>query len=435
MASTYLSRTFGSTGNRKTFTISFWLKRGTIGSDQRIIEADTGTDGNNVSGIEFDTVSGSNRIRVIFYNNPTINLNLKTDALYSDVNGWYHMVLAIDTTQATASNRAKFYVNGEQVTSFETETYPTQNLNTDWNLSGNSVQIGRRIDSSAENFDGSLTHIHMCDGTQYQASDFGETDSTTGIWKPKTAPSVTYGTNGFFLKFENSGAFGTDSSGNGNTFTVNGTMTQTIDTPSNVFATLNSLEAEPNSPTFSNGNLTQTTPVSGGTSGRSTLEIPHSGVWYWEVKIISTTGTIGDNIRLGIATGDQISSGDNVRYISNGTKVVDTTGSSYGASYSAGDIIGVKVDADSNTVEFYKNGTSQGSISYTMDSNKTFKAFVGEYSNTIGCVYSMNFGNGYFQTTAVSSANNDPNGLGIFEYDTDGGYALCTKNFNEFAYD
>jgi hypothetical protein len=87
-----------------------------------------------------------------------------------------------------------------------------------------------------------MAHVHFIDGTAYDADTFGETDATTGIWKPKTAPSVTYGTNGFFLKFENSGAFGTDSSGNANTFTVNGTMTQTIDTPSNVFATLNPLD-------------------------------------------------------------------------------------------------------------------------------------------------------------------------------------------------
>jgi hypothetical protein len=103
-------------------------------------------------------------------------------------------------------------------------------------------------------FDGLMAHVHFIDGTAYDASAFGETDATTGIWKPKTAPVVTYGTNGFFLKFENSASFGTDSSPNGNNFTVNGTMTQTIDTPSNVFATWNPLYRGTHNNLFSNGN-------------------------------------------------------------------------------------------------------------------------------------------------------------------------------------
>ena len=187
MATTYLSNTFGSTTNRKTYTISFWMKRSKLGTDQRIIEASTGTDGNNVSGIETDP----DRIRVIFYNTPTTNINLKTNALLRDVSGWYNIVLAIDTTQATSSDRAKLYLNGTQVTSFDTATYPSQNLDTDWNLSGNNIRIGRRIDSTPEYFDGSITHMHFIDGTAYTASAFGSTDATSGEWVINTSPSVT----------------------------------------------------------------------------------------------------------------------------------------------------------------------------------------------------------------------------------------------------
>ena len=150
--------------------------------------------------------------------------------------------------------RIKIYINGEQITSFSSSTNPTQNTDYGWNQASNHF-IGSTGQPGGY-YNGSMSHFHFIDGTAYEASDFGETDSTTGIWKPKTAPSVTYGTNGFFLKFENSGAFGTDSSGNSNTFTVNGTMTQTIDTPSNVFANWNPLANFNNTLTFSKGNLT-----------------------------------------------------------------------------------------------------------------------------------------------------------------------------------
>ena len=145
--------------------------------------------------------------------------------------------------------------------------------------------------------------------------------------------------------------------------------------------------------------------------------------------IVSTTGTISDNIRLGISTGSSASDGQNLRYMSNGQYVNPSGVSSYGASYAAGDIISVKVDADNNQVTFYKNGTSQGAISYTMVAGETYKAFVGEYGS-IGSVYSMNFGSAPF---SISSGNSDPNGHGNFEYSTDNGYALNTKNLSEFG--
>jgi hypothetical protein len=229
MASTYLTRTLGS-GDTQEWTISFWTKKMMASGSLLSV----GTSGN------YDQIY-FNADKFAYYSatGGTDDFFIYSEQVFRDSSAWYHIVLAIDTTQATSSNRAKLYVNGEQVTTFDgSNVYPSQNFNVRIN-SSSQHNIGNRIYSSDFNFNGSMAHVHFIDGTAYDASTFGQTDATTGIWKPKTAPSVTYGTNGFFLKFENSAAFGTDSSGNDNTFTVNGTMTQTVDTPSNVFCTFN----------------------------------------------------------------------------------------------------------------------------------------------------------------------------------------------------
>jgi len=423
-----LTRTVSSAGNRRTFTYSGWIKRSTISTGQGIFGqgAYTSSTGSDHFNIRFES-SGTIRIE------PS-GFDIKTNALFKDVSAWYHIVVAIDTTQSTESNRVKMYINGNQVTSFATATYPSQNADTQVNTTGSTgtVYLGDVYNGTGK-FDGYMAEVCFIDGLQLDPTSFGETDSTTGIWKPKKIGQIANaGTNSFYLDFKDSSNLGNDASGLNNDFTVNNltSIDQATDTCVENFATLNPLEAEENSPTFSDGNLTQTTPNSGGTSGRSTIEIPHTGVWYWEVKIVSTTGTISDNVRLGISTGSSAVEGQNLRYMSNGQSVIPGSASSYGASYAAGDIIGVKVDADNNQVTFYKNGASQGAISYTMVAGETYKAFVGEYSNTIGCVYSMNFGNPPF---SISSGNSDPNGYGNFEYSTDSGYALNTSNLNTYG--
>ena len=230
MASTYLIRSLGaSETSTQKGTFSWWLKRASITAAYNFYFNEV-TDDNNRGYIQMNT---SAQLRMIDNDISTTFINLVTNRLFRDTSAWYHIVIAIDTTQATASDRVKVYVNGVQETSFATETYPSQNANLKILEGGqtNKNVIGAGYPTTSGFLDGSIAHFHYTDGTQYQASDFGETDATTGIWKPKTAPSVTYGNNGFFLKFENSGAFGTDSSGNANNFTVNGTMTQNIDTP------------------------------------------------------------------------------------------------------------------------------------------------------------------------------------------------------------
>ena len=454
MATTYLTRTPASDGNRKIFTISTWLKRSALGTGQHpIISTDLQDDNDYYSMIYFATDT------LAFYSKDgSTTLYFVTDAEFRDVNGWYHIVVAVDTTQATDTNRVKIYVNGEQVTSFSTETYPPQNEDNLYFNRSLEHAIGTRSYDNGSYFSGSMAHFHFIDGTQYDADDFGETDSTTGIWKPKTAPSVTYGTNGFFLKFENSGAFGTDSSGNSNTFTVNGTMTQTIDTPSNVFATLNALSKGIDQ-TLSNGN---TTMVSGTATTRTPSQTTlgmSSGKYYAEFKITDSAepipGVAYTQSNYSVSSGVGYYPGYTSSawgYLGSASAVYNNASSVGGtwSSFTSGDIIGIALDLDNNKLYFSKNGTWQnsgdpesgatgtGAVSITDPSSTTdgyYYFSVGDGSGATTSGIQCNFGNGIFGTTAVSSAQNPDDGIGIFEYDVPAGYrALCTKSINAEEY-
>ena len=457
MANSYLTRTPSSAGNRKTWTFSAWVKRNKLGTVQDIF-------GSHIS------LSGSGVFRFLFEPEDIIGIqayttfNQKTVRVFRDTSAWYHIVLSVDTTQSTVSDRIKLYINGVQETSFTgASTFVTQNLDTAINNS-EAHTIGRYDISSDFYLESSMSHIHFIDGTAYDSSYFGETDATTGIWKPKTAPSVTYGTNGFFLKFENSGAFGTDSSGNSNTFTVNGTMTQTIDTPSNVFNVLNAVSNPPNGYTLSNGNLEAT--VSGSSFVRTFITntiAPTSGKWYWESKLITSGGTDRSSIGIcsydeNIGTGTTIPQNElsictgfsRIRFTENGsTTEVD----SFYTVPSANDIFMYALDLDNTKFYFGVNGNwwnynssetggdpTSGSGYVTNSTNiikSAMSAFLRVQAGAVSTTFTnqFNFGNGYFGTTAVSSAQNPDDGIGIFEYDVPTGYrALCTKSINAEEY-
>jgi len=435
MATSYFSRTPSSTGNRKTFTFSTWIKKSdTTSRYQLLFMGNNYTNSNLNSGVYFDA---NNKLNISTTNNGTNVIILTTTQLFRDVSAWYNIVVAIDTTQATSSNRIKLYVNGLQVTTFDTATYPTQNLDTAYNQASIPQVIGFR-DSEVANyyFDGLIANTILVDGQQLDASSFGETDATTGIWKFKRY-SGSYGTNGFLLKFENSASLGTDSSGNGNNFTANGTPTQTQDTPSNVFATFNAVDKSGGTATtFSNGNLN--VKHANGSNGavtaqRSTLAIS-KGKWYWEAKCIA----IGGDVRLGIismSSTDYVTTANpytlNECYNYKQSAVKGSSGNidvAYGATYTAGDIISVLYDADNGSLTFYKNGTTQGVAFSGLNTSFTWGAFSTEYSSG---EYAYNFGNGVFGTTAITSPYSDTAGLGKFQYAVPAGYySLCTKNIN-----
>ena len=437
MASTYLTRTPASAGNSLTFTISMWVKRTELSSSDWIIRSASGGD---AGGMYFNT---SNNLAAFWETGGVENTNLVTNRVLRDINAFYHIVLEVDTTQATASNRLKLYINGEQETSFSTSTYPSQNTNMHINKT-NPLFIGTDSAGSANRWSGIMVHAHLTDGTAYDASYFGETDSLTGIWKPKTAPNVTYGTNGFFLKFENSSAFGTDSSGNSNTFTVNGIMTQTIDTPSNVFATKNLLDVNPsNTNTFANGNTTITT---NGNGARSTLGAS-TGKYYAEVKYVNQTSFCGImDLSTAISSTSafiKLFGSNNGEIFVNGSSTDTNVGA--GTAIADNSIIMFAMDLDNNRLYIGKNGlwwtSGSGFVSSSLDS---YKSFTNTNSNYWGFVAttgsgsstsSWNFGNGFYGTTSVSSAQNPDDGIGIFEYDVPAGYrALCTKSINAEEY-
>jgi len=172
MASTYLTRSVSTTGNRRTWTFSAWVKRSNVTQQYQNMFA-----------------AGSNNIRINFsnqniwvydYNGSSFDFYLVTNRLFRDTSAWYHIVVAVDTTQATSSDRVKLYINGVQETSFSTETYPSQNHDTEANTSGQNNVIGTDAGSLGSNsFDGSMSHVNWIDGTAYDASAFGSTDATT----------------------------------------------------------------------------------------------------------------------------------------------------------------------------------------------------------------------------------------------------------------
>ena len=457
MASTYLSNTPSSAGDRRTFTISTWFKISDINTWSAIISA--GSSGNDHTELTFNASNVTNDPDIEFkhYNGSSFPIQLTTNRVFRDVNAWYHIVIKVDTTQATASDRVKMYINGVEETSFATSTYPSQNLQTNFNNT-NIHTIGRGTESGTAStrvyWNGSLTHFHLTDGTAYDASYFGETDATTGIWKPKTAPSVTYGTNGVFLKFENSGSMGTDSSGNANNFTVNGTLTQTIDTPSNVFATLNALIPD-GSVTLINGN-TKVSAIGDNDWRASTLG--GSFKWYAECKIDVAYDGSGGGICIGAISEDGLTennggsfsglSNANTKWYTNSNdgKFQEGGGNNVTTGLtraSTGDIVGVACDGANGKIFIHVNGTylnsgdpvaGTGFIGGTTGYNGIWFPYNGSHLDK--GQGSWNFGNGFFGTTQVSSAQNPDDGIGIFEYDVPANYrALTTKSINAEEYD
>ena len=438
MASAKLTRTNGTATTGNIYTWSAWVKRGLSSTQETLVR--TRTDDNNYSRIRFDddgTLVFEDRI-----SSSTVT-NLVSNAQHRDLSAWYHVVVRVDYTQATAGDRARIYVNGSEVT-YSSTTRQSQSGSSYFN-SANSHDLGHY--NSNNYFNGSMTHVHFTDGYSYAPSTFGETDSTSGIWKPKTAPSVTYGNNGYFLKMENSGAMGTDSSGNSNNFTVSGTLTQNVDTPSNNFATWNPLTYH-----FSNqwqANTNGNTTANGGSGSAwktilTTLGVS-SGKYYFEAKLISS----GTNCIIGaVDINDARQNSSSAWYIgqsstgqgyqNNGASA--NGGASYGATYANNDIIGVAMDLDNSKIYFHKNGTYQnsgdptsgatGTGAISLTANTTYAFAVSSYAGT---VWNANFGNGYFGTTQVASAGTAPSEGGIFEYNCPSGYqSLCTKGINSF---
>ena len=449
-SSDFLNRTPSSSGNRKTWTWSSWIKKSTVGAGYQFLFSCT--DASTSTGSIGTNYDGDNKI---YFRDDLISLNLTPNAVHRDTSAWYHIVVALDTTQSTASNRAKMWINGTQVTSFSTETYPSQNTDGSINLVSGSYQHRIATYSGSSNFfDGYLAETVFIDGTALDPTSFGEFD--TGIWKPIDVSGLTFGTNGFYLDFENSGSLGNDKSGNGNNFTVNNltAIDQSTDTCTNNFATLNSL-IQLTDATLSEGNLQ----VAYGSAMSRAVMLSNfglsSGKWYCEFKVSASSASPSNGL-LGIINGSDNSSmgtyllQDNSVYQGagyqfwDGQKNINQTGSSYGSTIASGDIVGMAIDMDNKALYFHKNGTYQDSGSPTSGASKTgaidFSSltdngfwFIGvsDASGTQTMTYQSNFGSPPF---SISSGNSDGNGYGNFEYAVPSGYyALNTKNLAEYG--
>ena len=443
MASTYIRKTFSTTGtSRQKFTLSMWIKRGSgLGAEQMLCECYSGSSAKDEIWLQSnDTIN--------FVKTDGGGLATTTSAVFRDTFGWYNLVISADSTQASNANRIKIYINGVQQTLGQQDTIP-QNANFQFGASGANLTFGMR-NAGDWYFDGVMSHVHFCDGTALAPTVFGSTDSTTGEWKINTSPSFTLGTNGFTILKD--GNTITDQSTNSNNFSLGGgTLTKTEDCPDNVFATLNPLSGSLSNNTLSNGN--NTIAVTSGWRWRPSTIAPSSGKYYAEFKptsggnIYTAIGVAPqytwheiDGETLGTGTSlDRTDGGYSVGYDKDGAVYKNASSQSGSwSSYATNDIIGVALDLDNHKVYFSKNGTWQNSGVPTSGSTGTgavsLNTTVGDWSISIsgaGSTVACNYGNGYFGTTAVSSAGTNASGNGIFEYDVPTGYtALSTKGLN-----
>ena len=462
--SAYMRLTPGSSAtDSKKMTISFWCKRGNLGINTRMFSAE--------ASYGRDSLFFNDDDNLWLYIDNGQEGNLKTLRVFRDCSAWYHIVVAIDTTQATDTNRVKFYINGIQETSFDSSgdgiVYPDQDYDiTGFGQNGQEATIGADTSpgSSDNEWDGYLAEFVFIDGLQLAPTEFGEFDSDSPtIWKPKDVSGLTFGTNGFYLDFEDSADLGADVSGNSNDFTVTNLAAenQATDTPTNNFCTINPLANFYGNYTFSEGNTIQTRASSSdkahcvGTMGVT------AGKWYWEINI--TTMPSSERFQIGIAP-YEAQEDDDMTTDTNGAiglkgfnAVVAANGNFEIADFYGNDttrfdswtgIIGVALDLTdgSEQITFSKDGawvTGSGTTSITFGSAEQvdissvddptgfWHPAIGVDTTSTTAVFKWNMGNPAF---AISSGNADANGYGNFEYPVPSGYyALCTKNLAEYG--
>jgi hypothetical protein len=445
-SSDYLNRTLTTPTNRKKWTLSMWVKRSNISS----------------ASTSYLLSVNSSQAYIYFNTDDTFNIEeysggyqyrLKTNRLFRDTSAWYHLVIRFDSTNATADDRVRIYINGVQETSFSARTNPS--INFDGAINNNNAHfIGRDASSY---WSGYMAETHFIDGQQLAPTDFGEFDEDSGIWKP-IAYEGTYGTNGFYLEFKDSSALGDDTSGEGNDFTVNNltSIDQTTDTPTNNFATFNPLANYITAGTLAEGNLKVT--LSTNKAGVPATIGVDTGKWYWENKI--DTLPTDQRFTMGICPFEPVEAqeffssnnkgiglnGFNSVIYASGSVIDNFYGNATGRFSGFTGIIGIALDLSSGTktIAMSKDGAwITGSNTTDTDFANALKVDITSYVNAysfwhpiIGSgngsgVFQINFGNPPF---TISSGNSDANGYGNFEYAVPSGYyALCTKNLAEYG--
>ena len=459
----YLSRTPSGDGNRKTWTFSTWIKRGNIGIGNPINVFGGEDGGSRYSDIMIGTPIGADDTFWFKQDTGTV-AELRSTMKLRDIAAWYNLVFTYDSTDSTAADRMKMYVNGVRLTDFVTNTNAGSNVDSYVNTSGDPNYIGI-YQASSKKLDAYLCETVLIDGTALAADSFGEFDSDSGIWKPIDVSGLTFGTNGFYMEYKESGTgtnasgMGADTSGNTNHFAVNNitAVDQSTDTCTNNFATLNPV-VRSNNITFAEGNLKITGDGSANFSGSHGTIAVNNGKWYCEVKV-----TNAENLQIGALIINSSSSGDatgtgsggmyyyyeNIYWQDNNTaiKVANSPESGANASVTGGsnsvntystDIISMALDMDNGRIYFAKNGTyensgnpANGTNAFVLQTNYNDGNGMTFYASLHSAAVEMNFGSPSF---SISSGNADGNGYGNFEYAVPSGYySLCTKNLAEFG--
>ena len=435
--SAQLSREFSADPDtRKKFTISFWAKRGELGSDNAVFGARTTA--NFWSRLHFDS---SDRIRLQNVASGSTDLEFEATPRLRDPSAWYHIVFAVDTTQSAIGDGVKLYINGTRITDTSSTNY-SQNATFEFARNGTTNYIGRD-DENSSFFDGYISEFYYVDNQQLAPTAFGETNDN-GVWIPIDAKDdITFGANGFYLEFkqtgtsQNSSGIGADTSGNDEHFAVANlaAIDVTEDTPTNNFATWNSLDPNRNND-LSEGNTQYVSPTSAREQIRSTFGLT-SGKWYWETKPTTANGGLSVGVlkeNASMTLDDSLGKDDyGWAYDSDGSSRHNNSSTSSGFdTYTTNDIIGVALDLDNHEIFFYKNGTAQnsGNKAFDLDTGETYFAACGSNSNGSTETLQVNFGNAPF---SISSGNSDGK-YGNFEYTPPSGYyALCTKRLAEFG--
>ena len=442
-------KSLGTSTNDKKHTFSCWFKKceNSVSSSEH--------------GLMNSTTDGNNFVNCMFHSTDTFQyyakiggseaMFLRPNAVFRDNSAWSNIVIGVDTSQAVAANRVKMYINGTQVTSWNTETYPDQNAVLDTNESGAAIQIGC-MKGPAHYFHGYMAEVVFIDGTQYAASDFGEFDSDSPqIWKPKDVSGLTFGTNGFYLDFEDSSNLGNDVNGGTDLTETNLAATdQSTDTCTNNFCTINSLDNYHAGNTLSEGNLKIVSAGGGaGWDGSNTGTMGVSaGKWYWELFADTDANVEIYGIKSGVSHTDSNYVTETTALGELGYGIVTTSGNmgypdgqseSYGSAIDADDKLMFALDMDNLRFYFGVNGTwansgdpAGNSNGYTISAPPSGFYFPAVSFYVSETIY-LNFGSPPTGFTIVSG-NADDNGYGDFEYDVPAGfYAICSKNLGEFG--
>ena len=423
-SSAYMNKTFGTPTNNKKWTYSFWIKKSGVAGNQAILGC--GADGNNRGLIYF---ADNGKLYYYETTSGTDTTEIGTNRLFRDPSAWYHIVVAVDTSQGTEANRVKIYVNGTQETSLAASNYPSQDATDDINSAIRHDISGRNHAGSSDLYlNGYMAEVVFIDGQQLAPTSFGEFDEDSPThWKPINVSGLTFGNNGFYLDFEDSSNLGNDKNGGTDLTEVNLAATdQSTDTCTNNFCTLNPLSK--GTITLSEGNLQWQ--GSGDNGGKGTF-LMTAGKWYWEMK----RGDTQDNVGFGVAVSNwtnavNAASGEAwYGYQGQAYKVSGSGEVSYGATFTNNDIVSCLFNADDGILAFYKNGASQGNAYTGLTNSDGYVPIYFTYRSSV--TNYMNFGS---PMHSISSGNSDANGYGNFEYAVPSGYfSLCTKNLAEYG--